>query len=135
MGLFKSIRETQKVAREISKDWDPGQQRRDGMARMQAAQEMMAQTTKAANISATGIPATATVTAASQTGAMINMEPVVELTLTVIPATGLPPYPATATQPISQLNLPRVQVGANLKVKVDSEDPSAIWLDVGPGSF
>ena len=37
MGLFKSIRETQKVAREISKDWDPGQQRRHGMARMQAA--------------------------------------------------------------------------------------------------
>ena len=135
MGLFKSIRETQKVAREISKDWDPGQQRRDGMARMQAAQEMMAQTTKAANISATGIPAAATVTAASQTGAMINMEPVVELTLTVIPATGLPPYPATVTQPISQLNLPRVQVGANLKVKVDAEDPSAIWLDFGPGSF
>ena len=74
MGLFKSIRETQKVAREISKDCDPGQQRRDGMARMQAAQEMMAQTTKAANISAGGIPATATVTAASQTGAMINMD-------------------------------------------------------------
>lgn len=66
---------------------------------------------------------------------MINMEPVVELTLTVIPATGLPPYPATATQPISQLNLPRVQVGANLKIKVDAEDPSAIWLDVGPGSL
>jgi hypothetical protein len=43
------------------------------MARMQAAQQMMAQTTRAANISVTGIPATATVTAASQTGAMINM--------------------------------------------------------------
>ncbi len=74
MGLFKGIRETQTLAREISKDWDPSQQRKDGMARMRAAQQVMAQTTRAANISVTGIPATATVTAASQTGAMINMD-------------------------------------------------------------
>jgi hypothetical protein len=132
MGLFKSIRETQKIAHEISKDWDPGQQRRDGMARMRAAQEMMAQTTKAANIAATGIDATATVAAATQTGAMINMDPVVELAMTVIPASGLPPYPATISQPVNQLQLGRVQVGSNLHVKVDPEDPQSIWIDFAP---
>jgi hypothetical protein len=135
MGLFKSIRETQQLAKEIDRTWDAGAQRKSGMARMAAAQEMMAQTTRAANIAATGIDATATVTAASQTGTVINMEPVVELTLTVIPGSGLPPYPATVTQPISQIFLPRVQVGSTLKVKVDAVDPTAIWLNFGVGSM
>lgn len=90
----------------------------------------MANATRAANLLVGGIDATATVTAASQTGAVINMEPVVELTLTVIPsAGGLPPYPASVSQPVSQLLLPRVQVGSQLNVKVDPTDPSSIWID------
>jgi hypothetical protein len=93
------------------------------------AREMMAQTTRAAAIATTGIDATATVMAAAQTGAIINMEPVVELSLTVIPASGLPPYPATLTQPIDAMALPRVGVGATLDVKVDAEDPQSIWID------
>jgi hypothetical protein len=129
MGFFKSMRETTQLSKEISKNWDPAAQRRDGMARMAAAQEMMAQTTRAANIAATGIDATATVTAAAQTGAMINMEPVIELSLTVIPASGLPPYPATIRQPISQMLLPMVGVGSTLAVKVDPSDPQSIWID------
>ena len=129
MGFFKSIRETTQISKEISKNWDPAQQRRDGMARMAAAQEMMAQTTRAANIAATGIDATATVTAATQTGSMINMEPVVELSLTVIPASSLPPYPATLKQPINQILLPLVGVGSTLAVKVDPADPQSIWID------
>jgi len=129
MGFFKSIRETTQLSKEISKDWDPAKQRRDGMARMAAAQEMMAQTTRAANIAASGIDATATVTSATQTGAMINMEPVIELSLAVIPASGLPPYPATIKQPISQMLLPMVGVGSTLAVKVDPSDPQSIWID------
>ena len=129
MGFFKSMRETTQISKEISKNWDPAQQRRDGMARMAAAQEMMAQTTRAANVAATGIDATATITAATQTGAMINMEPVVELSLTVIPASGLPPYPATLTQPINAVMLSRVNVGSTLSVKVDPADPQSIWID------
>ncbi|HXR13517.1 MAG TPA: hypothetical protein VN740_02575 [Solirubrobacteraceae bacterium] len=129
MGFLKSIRETQQLSREISKNWDPAQQRRDGMAQMAAAQEMMAQTTRAANVAATGVAATATVAAATQTGAMINMEPVVELSLTVISASGLPPYRATLTQPISQVYLARVGAGSTLNVKVDPTDPQSIWID------
>src|ERR1700678_3696837 len=88
-----------------------------------AAKGMAAQTTRAAAIATTGIDATATVMAAAQTGAIINMEPVVELSLTVIPPSGLPPYAATLTQPIDAMALPRVGVGATLDVKVDAEDP------------
>ena len=129
MGFLKSLRETQKLSHEISNQYDLGQVRRDGMARLAAAQDMMAQTTRAANASVNGIDASATVTSARQTGAMINMQPVVELQLTVIPASGLPPYPATVTQPVSQLSLAALGVGSTLAVKVDPEDPQSIWID------
>jgi hypothetical protein len=69
------------------------------------------------------------VTSAAQTGAMVNMEPVIELALTVTPVSGLPPYPATIKQPISQLLLPMVGVGSKLAVKVDPSDPQSIWID------
>jgi hypothetical protein len=65
---------------------------------------------------------------------MINMEPVVELALTVIPASGIPPYPATIRQPVSQLHLPRVQVGSTLHVKVDAGDPQSIWINFAAGA-
>ena len=60
---------------------------------------------------------------------MINMEPVVELALTVIPASGIPPYPATIRQPVSQL-----QVGSTLHVKVDAADPQSIWINFAAGA-
>ena len=75
MGFFKSLNELNKVGNEINKDWDPGQQMRDGMAQMQAAQQMMADSTEAANLSMTGTDATASVVSAAQTGAMINYQP------------------------------------------------------------
>ena len=125
MGVLKSIRETTQP----SKDWDPAQQRRDGIERIAAAHEMITQTTHAANIAATGIDATATVTSSAPTGSMINTEPVIEMSLTVIPASGLPPYTATIKQPITQLLLPLVRVGSRLAVKVDPSDPQSIWID------
>jgi hypothetical protein len=99
------------------------------MARMAPIQDMMAQATSAANTAATGVDATATVAAAAQTGAMINLEPVVELALTVFPTSGLLPYPATIRQPVSQPHLPQLQVGSTLHVTVDAADPQSIWIN------
>jgi len=133
MGVFKSMRDLQKVTREMDRTWDPDAQRKASMARMVGIQDMMAQATSAANAAATGVDATATVAAAAQTGAMINMQPVVELTLTVIPDSGRPPYPATIRQPVGQLHLPQVQVGSTLHVKVDGGDPQSVWIDFAAG--
>jgi hypothetical protein len=129
MGMFKSMRDLQKETREISKNWDPGQQRKDGMARMAAAQERMAQMTKQANLQATGVSCEATVDAIRETGMQINMEPVAELDLTVLPD-GRPPYPATIQQAVSQFYIPRLQPGSTLSVKVDPNDPSSIFIDM-----
>jgi hypothetical protein len=111
------------------KQWDPAQQRRDGIARMAVAHEIITQTTRAANIAATGIDATATVISSMPTDSSINAQPVIELTLTVIPASGLPPYAAAIKQPIARLLLPLVRVGSRLAVKVDPSDPESIWID------
>jgi hypothetical protein len=133
MGMFKAMRDLQKESREISKNTDFGQMRKDGMNRMAAAQERMAQMTKQANLQATGVSCAATVVAVRETGMVINMEPVAELDLTVLPD-GLPPYPATIQQAVSQFYIPRIQPGASLSVKVDPNDPSSIFIDI-MGSF
>jgi hypothetical protein len=76
----------------------------------------------------TGIDATATVVAARQTSAQINLEQVVELDLTVMPE-ALPPYPVSLTQVVSPLHLAQVQPGSTLAVKVDPNDPASVWID------
>lgn len=127
--MFKSIRQLQKQAHEIEKTWDPDAQRAAGMARMAAATEMMGQQTKAANAALTGIDATATVTATRDGGGMINLEPIVEIELTVMPD-GRPPYPVTLRQPVPSVQLAMLQPGATVKVKIDPEDASQVWLDL-----
>ena len=76
MGVVKSMRDLQKVTKQMDRTSDSAAQRRAGMARMAGIQDMMAQATNAANTAntaATGVDATAMVAAVAQTGAMINM--------------------------------------------------------------
>ena len=75
MGFFKSMNELQKQSKEINKNFDPGQQMADGMEKMKEANAMMAAQTQAANLSMTGKDATGSITAAMQTGAMVNFQP------------------------------------------------------------
>jgi hypothetical protein len=128
MGMFRSMRQMQKQANEIRKTWDPGQQMADGMERMRQAQDFMAQQTQAANIAATGADATAMITGVTQTGAMVNFQPTLQIDLTVMPD-GLPPYPATVTQVVEQVFLGKAVAGASVPIKVDPENPGSIWID------
>ncbi|MET3961895.1 hypothetical protein ABIE44_001829 [Marmoricola sp. OAE513] len=128
MGFFKSMSDLNKQAKEINKTWDPGQQMKDGMARMQEANAMMAQATQAANLALTGTSATASIVSAQQTGALVNFQPSVELELTVFPTGGVP-YPVTVEQIVEQIFLGKAVPGANVAVKVDSADPQVVWID------
>lgn len=128
MGMFKSMRDLQKQANEINKDFDPGQQMKDGMAQMQAANEMMAQQTAAANVAMNGAPAKASVIEVRQAGGMVNYQPMVEIDLNVMPE-GLPPYPVTVKQVLEQIYLPKAVAGAMVNVKVDTENPGTVWID------
>jgi sRNA-binding protein len=133
MGFFKSMRDLQKQGNEINKNWDVGAQLADAQARMSDANAMMAQQTAAANAATTGLDATATVAAVRDGGGMVNFQPMVEIDLTVI-APGNPPYPLTVKQVVPQVQLATLQPGASLKVKVDPNDASAVWIDFACGA-
>jgi hypothetical protein len=128
MGLFKNVRDLQKQSKELNKNWDMGATLGNAQAQMQSANEMMAQQTAAANAATNGVAATATVVAVRDGGGMVNMQPIIEVDLTVLPD-GLPPYPATVKQVIPQTQLVRAQAGATVPVKVDPNDPASIWID------
>jgi hypothetical protein len=128
MGFFKSMRELQKQSDEINKNWDVGAQLEDAQARMQDANEMMAQQTAAANAALSGIDGTATIVAVRQGHAMVNYQPMLELDLTVVPEGGMP-YPVTVKQVTPQIHLAQAQPGAGVHVKVAPDDPASVWID------
>jgi hypothetical protein len=127
--MFKAMRDLQKETHEISKNTDFSQMRKDGNARMAAAQEQMAEMTRQANLQTTGVTCAATVVATRDTGGMVNMQPIVEIDLTVLPD-GLPPYPVTIRQTISPIHMATIQPGSSLSVKVDPNDPSSVFIDM-----
>ena len=138
MGVFKSMRDLQKQAKQIEATMPPVADRMAAaQARMAAANQMMAAQTQAANAAmaaAAGTAGTAatrrtvTITGMRQIG-MMNFDLLVEFDLTVLPD-GLPPYPATTQQCVSQMQIGRLQPGLTLQASVDPSNPAAIWLDL-----
>ena len=133
MGFFKSMRDLQKEARDIEKTMPPVKDRMaDATARMAATTQSMASQTQAINQSFAaeggGVEATATISAA-RTAGMVNFDPLMDLDLTVM-RDGMPPYPATVRQVVPQVNLTQLQAGTTVAVKIDPNDPNAIWVDL-----
>jgi vacuolar-type H+-ATPase subunit D/Vma8 len=132
MGFFKSMRELKQISKEIEKTAPPvGQRLAEAQAKMANASQMMAAQTHEANAAmaaaASGVDMAATITGMRQVGT-VNFNPMMEFDLTVIPS-GLPPYPATVRQTINQMQMVQVRPGASVHVKVDPNNPSALWLD------
>jgi hypothetical protein len=69
----------------------------------------------------TGMEATAQVVAIEDTGALINMNPVVKLTLKVTPAMGMPAFDTTGEVAVSKIAIPRK--GDTIKIKYNVADP------------
>jgi len=128
VGFFKDVGRLTKQAKEISKDWDPGAQMRQAQEAMQSASVMMEQQTAAARLAATGDPGTAQVNLARDTGQMINMQPVIELSLLVF-LQGQPPYPVTLRQVVPLAQMGRLTPGSRLVVKVDPGARETVWID------
>lgn len=128
MGMFKAVRQLQRQSNEINKNWDVGAQLAQAQASMQGATAVMGQQTAAAGIATTGLDGVATITAVRQTGALVNHQPMVELEL-LVTAAGRPPMPATVTEVVQMIHLPRAQPGAKVAVKVDQQNPSLVWIN------
>jgi hypothetical protein len=137
MGVFKSMRDLQKQAKQIEATMPPVADRMAAaQARMANLNEMMAAQTQAANAAVAAVAGTAgaaarrtvTITGMRQIG-MMNFDLLVEFDLTVLPD-GLPPYPATTQQRVSQMQIGRLAPGLTLEASVDPANPAAIWLDL-----
>jgi hypothetical protein len=128
MGLFKSFHELNKVAKELRDEHDPGEQMKHSVEKMNALQAMLAAQTQAANIAATGTPATASIVTAQSTGELVNFQPTMKIDLTVFPAGGVP-YPVSVTQVVEQVFLAKAAPGNQVQVKVDQADPQVVWID------
>jgi hypothetical protein len=138
VGVFKSMRDLQKQAKEIEKNAPPVGERMASMqARMADLNQMMAAQTQAANaaaFAAAGAGGSAarcpvTIVGMRQVGT-VNFDLLVEFDLTVTQE-GMPPYPATMQQLVSQFQVGQLQPGRTLLATIDPSNPTAIWLDFG----
>ena len=142
MGMFKSMRDLQKQAKEIERNSPPVADRMAAaQARMANLNQMLAAQTQAANVGMAAASAmadgsavrrTVTITGMRQIG-MVNFDLLVEFDLTVLPD-DMPPYPATTQQRVSQMQIGQLQPGQTLQASVDPANPAAIWLDLGSAS-
>lgn len=76
-----------------------------------------------------GQPASATVVRLIDTGTTINHDPVVEFVLRVVPADGNA-YEARTKALVSRLDVPAIQPGRALPVKVDPQQPARVAIDL-----
>lgn len=138
MGVFKSMRDLQKQAKEIERSMPPVADRMAAaQARMANLNQMLAAQTQAANAAAavaagvadgSAVRRTVTINGMRQIG-MMNFDLLIEFDLTVLPD-GMPPYPASTQQRVTQMEVGRLQPGLTLQASVDPSNPAAIWLDV-----
>lgn len=132
MGFMKDIKKLTDQSKELEKKYPVQNTLANAQASMANANAMMAnmaQASAAATQAITnGVDATATITAARQTGAMMNYNPVVELDLLVNMPSGIP-MPVTRQETVAQLHIPRCQPGSTLRVKVEPNNPNSLWID------
>jgi hypothetical protein len=130
VGFFKDLNKLGKAGREARDSMPPPG------AMMAAAQSQMAalttqmdqQATASTAVAADGVDGTATVLAATQTGALVNFNPAVQVELLVtVPES--PPYPVTLQTVVQQIHLARVQPGATLPVRVARTDRALVEID------
>ena len=131
MAVFENVRELHRIPRSSPPVADRQAYTRERMATLN---EMLAAHTQAAHRAAAGLangsvlPRTVMITGMRQI-AMVNFDLLFEFDLTVLPD-GLPPYPATTQQRVSQMQIGKLQPGLTLQAAVDPSNPAAIWLDL-----
>lgn len=138
MGMFKNMRDLQKMGRDMEKSLPPaGERMANAQQRMANAQQMMANQTAAANAAAsvaqgladgTAIRCTAIINSMQQVG-MINFDLMIQFDLTIM-QDGMPPRPATSQQTVSQMQIGQVRPGMTADAALDPNNPNAIWLDI-----
>ncbi|MEV6931173.1 hypothetical protein AB0M46_42710 [Dactylosporangium sp. NPDC051485] len=130
MGLFGDLRRLQRQANEIGANHDPGAQMRAGMQRMQQMQQSMQAQTEDLELLRTGTPGAATVIGVADTGARINLQPMVRLDL-LVEVDGRPPYPVSREVLLPMGAGPQAGPGQRVAVVVDPARPDRVVVRWG----
>jgi hypothetical protein len=132
MGFFQDLRTLSKQGRALSEQYPVQQRLAYASAQLSAATSMLEQSTKqqaaGQRLLTDGVDAVAVVTAARQTNALMNHNPMVEIDLLVTMPSGAH-IPVRRTEVVPLLHLARVQVGSRLLVRVDPADANALWIN------
>jgi len=124
MGFIGDLNKMNKQAKEIRKDQDPSKQMSDALARMRSVNESMEEANKAL---ADGVPGTAEVVAVGPTTGAMNMNPMMQVELLLIPEGGMPrPVSTQLVVPIQHLG--RLVVGNTLPILASTSDPNAVAI-------
>lgn len=130
MGFLKDLRKLSKTGNEIQASMpSPADQMAAAQAQMAgltAQMSQQAQTTQA--VAADGLLGTASVLSATQTGALVNFNPAVQLEL-LVTVPDHAPYPVTLQTVVPQLHLARIQPGATIAVNVARTDRQQVLID------
>ncbi len=89
----------------------------------------MSGVSNARTLQETGEPAEATIVKIWDTGMTVNDDPVIGFLLDVRPV-GKPAYQAETKLRISRVDIPQVQPGAVVQVRIDPKDPKHVALDI-----
>jgi hypothetical protein len=130
VGFFKDVRKLSKMGNDIQATMpSPGAQMAAAQSQMAAMTAQMSQQAQAgAAIAADGVAGTATVMSATQTGALVNFNPGVQLEL-LVTVPDHPPYPISLETVVPQIHLARVQPGASIPVNVARTDRQQVLID------
>ena len=124
MGFLKDLRTISKQSRELDRNRDVGAEMARASAALAQANQIMVDQANA-GVLARGAPAAMfQVLAARDTGAVVNMQPMLEIDLLVQHDGGLT-YPATVRQVVPAAGLGRVVPGATLRGKADPAERRA----------
>jgi hypothetical protein len=128
MGIFKDLHTVSKQGKALGAQSDVGDRLQKGMESMAQANQYLVEQAAGAQLATTGTPARLQVTGARDSGTVVNMQPVLELSLLVQPVGGVP-YPATVRQTVPAASTGRVVPGSVLSGRVDPTEPTAVWID------
>ncbi|MBJ7291837.1 hypothetical protein [Williamsia sp.] len=134
MGFFKDMRNLQKQAEAMTPPEYRGmggsmRQMRDGVAMAnQTLSDLNSGQMQAQTLMATGVVGQATIGGIRDTGMTVNENPVVELDLQVTSPNVPNPYPVTHRQMINRLQVPQLQPGTTVQVRVDPMNPQSLIL-------